>query len=131
MACVDISISKHAACPDPSPILMCLNYGGYGSLVLVELLFCMHCGVNTWNIGWRMQPLATVLNTGLHSDILLSPLGHLNINGTLVTPNDIKGISAYVQQQDLAFATLTVREHLRFQVRTAILLWTRYIWHVI
>eukprot|EP00117_Sycon_ciliatum_P036739 scpid32794/ scgid27614/ Protein white len=41
--------------------------------------------------------------------------GVLNINGQLVTPHDIKRISAYVQQQDLAFATLTVFEHLKFQ----------------
>ena len=42
--------------------------------------------------------------------------GTLKINSTVVSPHDIKKISAYVQQQDLFFATLTVREHLTFQV---------------
>ena len=36
-----------------------------------------------------------------------------------VSPNSLTAVSAYVQQDDLFIGTLTVREHLNFQVRTA------------
>lgn len=41
--------------------------------------------------------------------------GAVKINGQLADVNMITAISAYVQQQDLFIATLTVREHLIFQ----------------
>ena len=39
-------------------------------------------------------------------------------NGVTVTPNSLTSVSAYVQQDDLFIGTLTVREHLNFQVST-------------
>lgn len=37
-------------------------------------------------------------------------------NGIPVNPNTLTSVSAYVQQDDLFIGTLTVREHLNFQV---------------
>lgn len=37
-------------------------------------------------------------------------------NGVPITPNSLTAVSAYVQQDDLFIGTLTVREHLNFQV---------------
>lgn len=42
-------------------------------------------------------------------------VGSVMVNGTPVGIN-INSISAYVQQEDLFIGTLTVREHLTFQV---------------
>jgi len=39
------------------------------------------------------------------------------INGTPIESNTITSISAYVQQMDLFFGVLTVKEHLVFQAR--------------
>ena len=39
-------------------------------------------------------------------------------NGVTVSPNSLTAVSAYVQQDDLFIGTLTVREHLNFQVST-------------
>jgi ABC-type multidrug transport system ATPase subunit len=41
--------------------------------------------------------------------------GTVLINGTPVS-DEISNMSAYVQQEDLFIGTLTVREHLMFQV---------------
>lgn len=41
--------------------------------------------------------------------------GTVKINGQVADVNKITAMSAYVQQQDLFIATLTVREHLIFQ----------------
>ena len=41
--------------------------------------------------------------------------GTVKINGQVADVNKITAMSAYVQQQDLFIATLTVREHLTFQ----------------
>ena len=45
----------------------------------------------------------------------LEVTGNRFANHALVTPNNITGVSAYVQQEDLFLGTLTVREHLVFQ----------------
>ena len=37
-------------------------------------------------------------------------------NNMEVTPNNLTAVSAYVQQDDLFIGTLTVKEHLTFQV---------------
>jgi len=42
--------------------------------------------------------------------------GVVKLNGKTATVNDIISLSAYVQQDDLFIGTLTVREHLKFQV---------------
>ena len=42
--------------------------------------------------------------------------GGRTINGETTSISSIKQIGAYVQQDDLMIGTLTVREHLRFQV---------------
>lgn len=39
------------------------------------------------------------------------------LNGQPATPEALTALSAYVQQQDLFIGTLTVKEHLIFQVR--------------
>ena len=36
-------------------------------------------------------------------------------NGIQVNPNSLTSVSAYIQQNELFFSTLTVREHLNFQ----------------
>ena len=41
--------------------------------------------------------------------------GERAVNGVPVGPNTLTAVSAYVQQDDLFFGTLTVREHLVFQ----------------
>ena len=43
-------------------------------------------------------------------------MGNRFANGVPVTPNSLTSVSAYVQQDDLFIGTLTVREHLNFQV---------------
>lgn len=46
----------------------------------------------------------------------LKMTGSVRLNGRLATGSDIGGMSAYVQQEDIFFGTLKVKEHLRFQV---------------
>ena len=41
--------------------------------------------------------------------------GERAVNGVPVGPDSLTAVSAYVQQDDLFFGTLTVREHLVFQ----------------
>ncbi|XP_023327438.1 protein white, partial [Eurytemora carolleeae] len=59
---------------------------------------------------------STLLNT-----LLFRNLGDLKISGkrianeSIVTPNNLTALSGYVQQDDLFFGTLTVKEHLTFQ----------------
>ena len=50
-------------------------------------------------------------------------VGNRFANGVPVTPNSLTSVSAYVQQDDLFIGTLTVREHLNFQV-SDIYLWS-------
>lgn len=50
--------------------------------------------------------------------------GKRSLNGIPVDAKTLSSLSAYVQQDDLFIGTLTVREHLIFQVRDIIL---RYI----
>jgi len=42
--------------------------------------------------------------------------GQRHINGAKVNTDSLARISGYVQQDDLFIGTLTVKEHLRFQV---------------
>lgn len=44
------------------------------------------------------------------------------LNGQPANPEALSALSAYVQQQDLFIGTLTVKEHLIFQVITSIFL---------
>ena len=44
--------------------------------------------------------------------------GIVRLNGIEASASDISHVSAYVQQEDIFFGTLTVIEHLTFQVRT-------------
>ena len=58
----------------------------------------------------------TLMNVLAHRNI-----GHFQVVGTVMVNNvplglNINSISAYVQQEDLFIGTLTVREHLTFQV---------------
>ncbi|KAG1683444.1 Protein white [Nymphon striatum] len=43
--------------------------------------------------------------------------GTVRLNGHIVSFNELKNVTAYVQQQELFFGTLTVREHLMFHTR--------------
>ena len=57
------------------------------------------------------------MNTLAHQNLArLNISGKIKINGQEVGKR-IKSFSAYVQQEDLFIGTLTVREHLMFQVR--------------
>lgn len=43
--------------------------------------------------------------------------GNVRVNGQIIrSPDALASISGYVQQDDLFIGTLTVKEHLRFQV---------------
>ena len=58
----------------------------------------------------------TLMNTLAHQNLSrLNISGKIKINGQEVGKR-IKSLSAYVQQEDLFIGTLTVREHLMFQV---------------
>ena len=48
-------------------------------------------------------------------------------NGVPVSPNSLTSVSAYVQQDDMFIGTLTVREHLNFQVRVTIRALLKYV----
>lgn len=59
---------------------------------------------------------STLLNVLSHRNISsVKVSGTVLINGTPVS-DEISNMSAYVQQEDLFIGTLTVREHLMFQV---------------
>ena len=72
-----------------------------------------------------------MLYSGSGKTTLLNVLSHRNISNVDVSGTvclngkpvsfDINNISAYVQQEDLFIGTLTVREHLMFQVSIYIL----------
>ena len=47
---------------------------------------------------------------------VLTVSGDILLNGQTADEDLIRGVSAYVQQEDLFLAALTVREHLTFQV---------------
>jgi ABC-type multidrug transport system ATPase subunit len=58
----------------------------------------------------------TLMNVLAHRNIgSVTVMGSVMVNNTPVGLN-INSISAYVQQEDLFIGTLTVREHLTFQV---------------
>ena len=46
----------------------------------------------------------------------LKVTGSVRLNGREAFGSDVGHLSAYVQQEDIFFGTLTVREHLKFQV---------------
>ena len=43
--------------------------------------------------------------------------GSIRLNGNEAAPDFVCSVSGYIQQEDLFISTLTVREHLVFQVR--------------
>ena len=68
------------------------------------------------------------LYSGAGKSTLMNVLAHRNIAQVQVTGTvevnghpigiDINALSAYIQQEDLFIGSLTVREHLTFQVKT-------------
>ena len=47
----------------------------------------------------------------------LEIIGDVKVNGQVIrSPNALAAVSGYVQQDDLFIGTLTVKEHLTFQV---------------
>lgn len=64
----------------------------------------------------------TLLNTlNMRNRRRLKVRGEIRLNGSLVNSlEDISSVSAYVQQDDLFFGHLTVREHLKFQVKNIV-----------
>ena len=75
-------------------------------LLCVSLLFLSGSGKTT---------LLNVLAG--HSSSSLRTSGSLLLNGLEVFGMSLGGLVGYVQQEDLFVGTLTVHEHLRFQVR--------------
>lgn len=60
--------------------------------------------------------MLNVLNFRNRNNLLIS--GDVKVNGQLIESSDaLAGISGYVQQDDLFIGTLTVKEHLKFQVK--------------
>jgi len=60
----------------------------------------------------------TLLNTLMFRSLPnVEVRGRRAVNGVSVTCNTVASLAAYVQQDDLFIGTLTVREHLVFQVR--------------
>lgn len=83
---------------------------------------------------WKLQCLCSIehgqcdfFHSGAGKSTLMNVLAHRNIGqiqvaGTVAVNGhamgiDINSLSAYVQQEDLFIGSLTVREHLTFQVR--------------
>lgn len=63
----------------------------------------------------------TLLNSlTFRSDRNVTETGVRSINGVPINGKLLTAVSAYVQQHDLFIGTLTVREHLIFQVRIRI-----------
>ena len=59
---------------------------------------------------------STLMNVLAHRNIAqVQVMGTVEVNGHPIGI-DINSLSAYIQQEDLFFGTLTVREHLTFQV---------------
>lgn len=86
------------------------------------------------NVSGQCQPgqlLAIIGSSGAGKTTLMNVLtarnlsklsvhGTVRINGQLADVDTITALSAYVQQDDLFIGTLTVREHLLFQVSSPI-----------
>lgn len=79
-----------------------------------------------WDIHYSCNCISVFLASGAGKSTLMNVLAHRNISqmdvrGT-VEVNDrpigseITAISAYIQQEDLFVGSLTVKEHLTFQV---------------
>ena len=75
------------------------------------------CGELLAIMGASGAGKTTLLNvlTGRNLGNLLID-GEVFINGNLARVDTIKANSAYIQQEDLLIGTLTVKEHLMFQV---------------
>ena len=60
---------------------------------------------------------STLMNVLAHHNIAqVQVMGTVEVNGYPISIDEINAFSAYVQQEDLFIGTLTVREHLIFQV---------------
>ena len=82
-------------------------------------------------VSMKVYGIFVFLYSGAGKSTLLNVLSHRNIssvnvsgtvflNGTPVS-DEINNMSAYVQQEDLFIGTLTVREHLMFQVSSGMI----------
>ncbi|CAG2164007.1 unnamed protein product [Oppiella nova] len=65
--------------------------------------------------GAGKTTLMNVLTQRNLSDVKVN--GSVKLNGKIMDYNTIKSLSAYVQQDDMFIANITVREHLKFQSR--------------
>ena len=60
---------------------------------------------------------STLMNVLAHRNIAqVQVMGKVEVNGHPIGIDEINAFSAYIQQEDLFIGTLTVREHLIFQV---------------
>ena len=67
--------------------------------------------------GAGKTTLLNVLNFRNRGNLIIT--GDVKVNGTpIMSPLQLAAISGYVQQDDLFIGTLTVKEHLKFQVRS-------------
>jgi ABC-type multidrug transport system ATPase subunit len=66
------------------------------------------------NSGSGKTTLLNALNFRISSNLRVE--GEIMINGASVDSNKMSILSCYIQQDDLFFGTLTVREHLEFHV---------------
>jgi ABC-type multidrug transport system ATPase subunit len=66
------------------------------------------------NSGSGKTTLLNALNFRISSNLRVE--GEIMINGASVDSNKMSLLSCYIQQDDLFFGTLTVREHLEFHV---------------
>jgi ABC-type multidrug transport system ATPase subunit len=64
--------------------------------------------------GSGKTTLLNVLNFRSSSNLQVK--GEIMINGTVTNAEKMSIISCYIQQDDLFFGTLTVKEHLEFHV---------------
>lgn len=65
--------------------------------------------------GSGKTTLLNVLNYKSGSNLTVE--GEILINGVVTNPRKMALVSCYVQQDDFFFGTMTVKEHLEFQVR--------------
>jgi ABC-type multidrug transport system ATPase subunit len=66
------------------------------------------------NSGSGKTTLLNALNFRISGNLRVE--GEIMINGASVDSNKMSLLSCYIQQDDLFFGTLTVREHLEFHV---------------
>lgn len=64
--------------------------------------------------GAGKTTLLNVLNYRNRGNLQIE--GEIRLNGQLIkSPSTLAAVSGYVQQEDLFYGTLTVKEHLKFQ----------------